>query len=72
EGILVMVESEDNAYCIFADTIIGEQQVVVKPIPAYVGKCQNANSGIAGCAILDDSNISIIIDVMGLHGQIIK
>ncbi|MFA5340362.1 MAG: chemotaxis protein CheA [Clostridia bacterium] len=72
EGILIMVESEDSAFCVFADTIIGEQQVVVKPIPAYIGKCQNGNSGIAGCAILDDANISIIIDVTGLHSQIIK
>ncbi|MFA7672272.1 MAG: chemotaxis protein CheA [Clostridia bacterium] len=72
EGILVMVESEDNAFCIFADTIIGEQQIVVKPIPAFIGKCENANTGIAGCAILDDANISIILDVTGLFSQIIK
>lgn len=72
EGILVMVETEDNAFCIFADTIIGEQQIVVKPIPAFINKCENASTGIAGCAILDDANISIILDVNGLFSQIIK
>ncbi|MBN2852511.1 MAG: chemotaxis protein CheA [Clostridia bacterium] len=72
DGILIMVETESGSFCILADDIIGEQQVVVKPIPVYLGQYQESNSGIAGCAILGDANISIIIDVTGLYSQLMN
>ncbi|MEG0114998.1 MAG: ATP-binding protein, partial [Hydrogenoanaerobacterium sp.] len=33
DGIFIMVENEQKSACIFADYLIGEQQVVVKPFP---------------------------------------
>ncbi|MGH4138683.1 chemotaxis protein CheW [Clostridium sp.] len=59
EGIMVMVEDNTKAACLFVDSLIGEQQVVVKALPAYIKKAK----GIAGCTILGDGNISLIIDV---------
>jgi two-component system chemotaxis sensor kinase CheA len=62
EGIMVMVEDSTKAACLFVDSLIGEQQVVVKALPTYIKKAK----GIAGCTILGDGNISLILDVSGV------
>ena len=62
EGILVMVEDGEKTACIFADALLGEQQVVVKPLPKYLYQYQHKSSGIGGCTILGDGNISLIIN----------
>lgn len=59
EGIVLMVESESESACLLADALIGEQQVVVKSLPKYVKKVK----GIAGCTLLGDGSISLIIDL---------
>ncbi len=64
EGIIVVIEDEDHSLCVFADELIGKQQVVVKPIPSYLRKSQ----ALAGCTILGDGNISLILDAKGLMG----
>ena len=33
EGILMWLESGDCSYCLFVDELLGEQQIVVKPLP---------------------------------------
>jgi two-component system chemotaxis sensor kinase CheA len=63
QGITMMVENNDNAFCIFADELLGEQQVVVKALPKYVKKIK----GIAGCTLLGNGDISLILDVGGLQ-----
>ncbi len=67
EGILVWVESSEKSYCLFVDELIGEQQVVVKPVPKYLSYFNIKDIGIAGCTILGDGNISIILDIFNLH-----
>ena len=62
EGILIMVEGDTKSACIFADRLLGEQQVVVKMLPRYVKRIE----GVAGCTILGDGSISLIIDINGL------
>lgn len=62
EGIIIVVEDGDSTLCLFADALIGEQQVVVKPMPAYLKK----NPSLAGCTILGDGSISLILDISGL------
>ncbi len=64
EGIFVMVEHEDTAVCIFADELLGEQQVVVKSLPQYIKRGKRI-SGLSGCTLLGDGSISLIIDVSG-------
>ncbi len=59
EGIMIMLESEGKRRCIFADALLGEQQVVVKALPKYIKKV----SGIAGCTLLGDGDISLILDI---------
>lgn len=67
DGIMIWVESGDKSYCLFVDELIGEQQVVVKPLPAYLNSFNVKNSGIAGCTILGNGNISIILDISNLY-----
>jgi len=62
EGIVIMLESENKPICIFADELIGEQQVVVKSLPNYINNIKQIN-GISGCTLLGDGNISLILDV---------
>lgn len=62
DGIFVIIESDGNIACIFADELLGENQVVVKPLPSYIKKI----AGIAGCTILGDSQISLILDASEL------
>lgn len=62
EGIIVVVEDNTNTICLFADELLGEQQVVVKPIPSYIRK----SKGLAGCTILGDGSISLIMDIGGI------
>ena len=62
DGILIMVEADSKSACLFADRLIGEQQVVVKALPNYIKKVK----GIAGCTILGDGSISLIVDMNGI------
>ena len=68
DGILIWVEASDKSYCLFVDELLGEQQVVVKPLPAFLSNFNIKNSGISGCTILGDGNISIILDILSLYG----
>ena len=65
-GILIWVESSDKSYCLFLDELLGEQQVVVKPLPAYLDNFDIKHSGITGCTIMGDGNISLILDISAL------
>lgn len=63
DGILILVEAGDNSLCLFVDKIIGEQQVVVKPLPTILTKYNLKESGISGCSILGDGSINLILDI---------
>lgn len=61
-GIIVMVENDSKVICLFADQLLGEQQVVVKALPKYIKKVR----GIGGCTLLGDGSISLILDIASL------
>ncbi len=67
EGILMWLEASDKSYCLFVDRLIGEHQIVVKPLPTYLQQFNIKDSGISGCTILGDGNISIILDVANVY-----
>jgi len=62
DGILVMVEQDEKRRCVFADSIIGQQQIVVKSMPELIKKAKLAE-GISGCTLLGDGSISLIFDM---------
>lgn len=61
-GIVIMVEEEGKAICLFVDELIGEQQVVIKALPEYINKVK----GTSGCTLLGNGCISLILDVSQL------
>jgi two-component system chemotaxis sensor kinase CheA len=65
DGILIMVEHAEQTICIFADELLGQQQVVVKALPEYIKNFRKVRD-LSGCTLLGDGSISLIIDVAGL------
>ena len=66
---MLLIESENRGICLFADKLIGEQQVVVKPFPKYLSQYDIKGQGLSGCTIMGDGSISLIIDVNNLIGS---
>ena len=62
EGIIIMLEQDDKKVCVFADELLGQQQVVVKALPEYIRDFKRIK-GLAGCTLLGDGSISLILDV---------
>ena len=60
------MESGNNIACIFADELIGEQQVVVKPFPHFLSKYNLKERGLSACTILGNGSISLILDVRSI------
>ena len=61
-GMMLILEVEDKKVCLFVDKLIGEQEIVVKPIPSYIKKVK----GLSGCTQLGDGSIALILDPGGL------
>ena len=62
KGMMLILEVEDKKICLFVDRLIGEQEIVVKPIPSYIKKVK----GLSGCTQLGDGSIALILDPGGL------
>lgn len=65
KGIMIIVEQEEKMICLFADELLGQQQVVVKALPKYIQNLKEIK-GLTGCTLLGDGVISLILDVSGL------
>jgi two-component system chemotaxis sensor kinase CheA len=59
DGVLIVLEHQENRVCLFADEILGQQQTVIKGLPDYLGQVRAAS----GCTILGDGEVCIILDV---------
>ncbi len=65
QGIFLMIEYESKFYCLFADELLGKQQVVVKSLPKYITNIRKIK-GLAGCTLLGDGSISLILNLAGI------
>lgn len=65
DGILIILEQDTNVVCLFADQLLGQQQVVVKALPNYINRIGRIQ-GLTGCTLLGDGRISLILDVSGM------
>ena len=59
------MEVDGQHVCLFVDSLVGKQEIVVKPIPSYVKKVK----GLSGCTQLGDGSIALILDGAGLIDQ---
>lgn len=62
DGVMLILEVDDRHVCLLVDKLIGEQEIVVKPIPSYIKKVK----GLSGCTQLGDGSIALILDAVGL------
>ncbi len=69
DGIIILVEADGKSTCLFADELIGEQQVVVKPFSPLLNKYNVKQNGMAGCSILGDGSITIILDINNIINE---
>lgn len=65
DGILIMVEQDGRTICLLVDELLGQQQVVVKALPSYL-RDMKRKRGLAGCTLLGDGTISLILDIAGI------
>lgn len=62
DGVVILLEHESKQFCVLVDTLLQEQEIVVKPIPSYIKKVR----GLSGCTQLGDGSIALILDIAGL------
>ena len=62
DGVMLILEVEDKKVCLLVDKLVGQQEIVVKPIPSYIKKVR----GLSGCTQLGDGSIALILDAPGL------
>lgn len=62
EEYVVIVGMAEKRIGLVVDSLIGEQEVVIKSLSRYCGDIQ----GVSGATILGDGNVALIMDVNGL------
>jgi two-component system chemotaxis sensor kinase CheA len=62
EGYVVLIEGESKRRGLLVDSIAGIRDVVVKPLDEVTGQ----TAGLAGCTILGDGRVILILDPTGL------
>ncbi len=62
EGILVAVQSGHTTFALHVDRLLGQRQTVIKALPDYLSHLK----GLAGCSILSNGEISLIVDLANL------
>lgn len=67
DGILIILEHQDDVFGLFVDELLGQYQTVIKGLSDYLGKV----SGVSGCSILSNGEVSLILDVADLRQEII-
>jgi|MudIll2142460700_1097286.scaffolds.fasta_scaffold04861_2 two-component system chemotaxis sensor kinase CheA len=61
-GLLIIIGEGNQRCALLVDELVGQQQVVAKPLGDGIGKVQ----GIAGGAILGDGRVGLILDPQGI------
>lgn len=58
EGLILVLESSGERYCLFVDDVLGQFQTVIKSLGEYLQEIR----GISGCTILGTGEVSLILD----------
>jgi len=62
DGVLIVLEYQDNHICLLVDEIVGQQQTVIKGLSEYLDQVTVAS----GCTILGNGEVCLILDVATL------
>jgi len=60
--VVVVVEVNNRSIALLVDEILGQQQTVIKALPAIYRHSKN----VSGCSILANGDVSLILDVAGI------
>lgn len=60
--VVVVVEVNNRSIALLVDEILGQQQTVIKALPAIYKHSKN----VSGCSILANGDVSLILDVTGI------
>ena len=66
--LVVAVHTGNRQVGLVVDALVGEQEIVIKPLGHLVGDV----AGISGAAILGDGSVALIVDVAALIAQAIR
>ncbi len=62
DGLVVLVEANQQTLAVHVDEILGQQQTVIKALPSTYKRSR----AISGCTILGTGEVSLILDVGGM------
>jgi two-component system chemotaxis sensor kinase CheA len=65
QGVLVVAEFGETQFCLFVDDLVGQQEIVIKSLDESFDNC----AGLAGCAILGDGRVGLILDVASVFTE---
>ena len=63
---IVVLGVSEKRFGIVVDELVGNQEIVVKPLGSYIGKVE----GMSGATILGDGSVACIFDVVGMSRMI--
>ncbi len=64
-ALVIVVENDGTDVCLMVDELIGKQEVVIKNLGRLLGDIR----GIAGCAILGDGTVGLILDASDIVSE---
>ena len=64
EGLVAVVEHSDQICGLRVDQLLGQRQVVIKPLDPYISGIR----GVSGCAVLGSGEICLVVDI----GQLLE
>jgi two-component system chemotaxis sensor kinase CheA len=62
EGLIMVVEGDGRRVGLFVDSLLGQQQVVIKSMESNYGRVE----GVGGATILGEGTVALILDIPGL------
>ena len=63
-GLYVIVRGEKQRLAIVVDELIGQQQVLIRPLQGYLSSIR----GVTGCALLASGEVGLLLDISHLLG----
>ena len=72
KGIMLCCKEGETSAVLFADSIISDQQIVVKPFSPLLSDYPLKEAGMSGCSILGDGTITIALDIKEILRPFIK
>ena len=61
--VMIHIKGVSAEACILADSVIGHEKLVLKPLPRLLGTNFKHHTGMSGCSIMGDGSVCMALDV---------